>query len=255
MTTPVSGILALCEGHATASDGTRPVMAWKNSRFLGPIELSVQRAGTTGGGTVYGVNFLGIGNANRQDFVGDDAAEDYQTTIAYAALSNNNWVVRIRGPSNGNGTVTIVAGSAAVTGSSTQFTTELSVGDEIVINGERRTVIAIASTTALTVDRAFGTAAAGVDCALVDGILHTTDRFTVSNVGGYAKITLDVDDMAPVGTILEVHFVTPVALFTYATATTVTAKREVQGYDLLWYVSGSTTAPSATAIYARPLGE
>jgi hypothetical protein len=251
----VSGLLALCEAFATAATGTQPQLASKNSRFLGPIEIGIERAGTTGGGTVYGVNLLGPSNANRQDFVGEGGAvTDYQTSIAYAALSNHNWVVKVdRSPRTG--TCAVTAGSKTVTGTSTEFLTELKVGAEIVINGERRAVTAIASATSLTVDVAFVTTATGKTASLVDDILVPTVDFSVSDVGGYAKIVLAAAAKGAAGAKLEVHRVTPVALFTFATATTTTARREVQGYDLLWYVSGATSSPSATNIYARPLGQ
>ena len=47
------------------------------------------------------------------------------------------------------------AASTTVPGSSTKFTTELSVGDSILVSGETRVVTAIASDTSLTVDVAF----------------------------------------------------------------------------------------------------
>ena len=47
------------------------------------------------------------------------------------------------------------AASTTVPGSGTTFTTELSIGDEILVSGETRTVSAIASTTSLTVTSAF----------------------------------------------------------------------------------------------------
>jgi hypothetical protein len=168
-------------------------------------------------------------------------------------LSNNNWLCKIdRSPRTG--TVTTVAGSKTVTGSGTAFTTELKVGAEIAVNGEVHTVTAIASTTSLTVDVAFVAANAAVAIALVDDILVPTTDFTVSSVGGFALITIGAAAKLAAGAKMQVHFVVPVALYTFATATTTFAKREVQGYDLLWYVTGATTAPSATNVYARPLG-
>ena len=47
------------------------------------------------------------------------------------------------------------AASTTVPGSGTAFLTEISVGDEIVVSGETRTVTAIASNTSLTVSVAF----------------------------------------------------------------------------------------------------
>lgn len=57
------------------------------------------------------------------------------------------------------GTVSFVNGSATVTGSGTQFATELEVGDAIVTSGGTKyKVTAIASATSLTVDPAWSTA-------------------------------------------------------------------------------------------------
>ena len=50
------------------------------------------------------------------------------------------------------GTVSVTAGTAAVTGTGTAFTTELAVGDAIKIGSEVFTVSAIASPTSLTLD-------------------------------------------------------------------------------------------------------
>jgi len=60
----------------------------------------------------------------------------------------------------GSGTVTLTGtidpiASTTVTGVNTLFTTELIVGDRIVVTGETKTVTAIASATSLTVDTAF----------------------------------------------------------------------------------------------------
>ena len=47
------------------------------------------------------------------------------------------------------------AASTSVTGVSTVFTTEAKIGDKLVVSGETRTITAIASDTACTVDTAF----------------------------------------------------------------------------------------------------
>jgi uncharacterized Zn finger protein len=58
------------------------------------------------------------------------------------------------------GTVAISA-TKTVTGTSTNFTRWLRVGDEIIVNGERRTILSITSDTSLTVTTAFTTTASG----------------------------------------------------------------------------------------------
>jgi hypothetical protein len=153
------------------------------------------------------------------------------------------------------GTVTTTANSQAVTGSGTAFTTELRIGDEIQIGGEIRNVIAIASATALTVDKAFVNANAGVSCFLIDGILAATTDYTVSNVGGYVRVTVGAAAKAPAGAKIEIMAPTVVALFTYATATIQFKELEIdRGADVFWYVSDATASPGATNVYVEPIG-
>lgn len=69
------------------------------------------------------------------------------------------------------------AASTTVTGVGTSFLSDLSIGDEIVVSGETRTVSAIASDTSLTVTSAFSNNSndATPDCnptALVDVIIN-----------------------------------------------------------------------------------
>jgi predicted phage terminase large subunit-like protein len=80
---PARFLLALCEALATASAATQPMLASKNSRFLSPTLLRIERAGTTGGGTVWAAKLNGRGNTNRNDFLGDGASTTFQTDIAY----------------------------------------------------------------------------------------------------------------------------------------------------------------------------
>jgi hypothetical protein len=75
-------------------------------------------------------------------------------TITIAALT----------PVDVGGTVTKTTGSATLVGSGTVFTTDFPVGSLIIVPGisnERRTVIAVASDTSLTVDSAFAYSAIG----------------------------------------------------------------------------------------------
>lgn len=53
------------------------------------------------------------------------------------------------------GTVAVSAGSATITGSSTSFSSEFEIGDDIRVNGEEYNVTAIASNTSMTVDENF----------------------------------------------------------------------------------------------------
>lgn len=248
-------IIALCEALATLSYTTTPRLVSQNSRFLGPLELSIERAGSVGGGTIYGVNLLGEGNDNRQNFVGDGSATTYQSTLTYVAFSNYNWLVKID-KTTMTGTVTVTAGSTTVTGSSTDFDPEASIGDEIMVNGETRRIASITSDTVLVVDEAFVNAASAVAIYKLDTLLRQTTDFTLSSVGGKTLITITAAAKAPVGAKFSLHYVTPVALYTFATATVQFKRHNLPtGYDALWYVSGSTTSPSATNIYLRPVGE
>ena len=76
------------------------------------------------------------------------------------------------------GSIDVTGTNTAVPGTSTLFTSELSVGDEVVISGETRTVSSITSDTAAVVSAAFGSDLANdttPDCnptALVDVIIN-----------------------------------------------------------------------------------
>jgi hypothetical protein len=254
-------ILALAEALTTASATGTPRPAYKNSRLLAALKLIIERAGNTGGGTIYGASLNGpSGYANAAGdygiFQGDGSTLTFDlATLVYAALANNNLLVRVS-KSGRTGTAAVTAASTTVTGTSTAFTTELNVGDEIQINGETRTVIAIASTTVLTVDKAFVNTASGASIYLIDGFLVPTTDFTVSNPSGSAtRITIGAAAKVPSGCKIEVSKVTPVALFSFATATLTFKQVEVPagGYDALWYVSDATASPSSTNVYVEAL--
>jgi hypothetical protein len=78
-------------------------------------------------------------------------------------------------------------------------------------------------------------------------------KFTVSSSSGSLEITLGT--AAAVGDVIEVHLVVPVALLTWADAAIQFKQIEKQGYELLWFAADATATPSATNIYADPLGE
>jgi hypothetical protein len=77
-----------------------------------------------------------------------------------------------------NGTIDVTGTNVNVPGTNTLFLSELSVGDEVVISGETRTIATITSDTAATVTAAFGSDLANdttPDCnptALVDVIIN-----------------------------------------------------------------------------------
>ena len=76
------------------------------------------------------------------------------------------------------GSIDVTGTNVNVPGTNTLFTSELSIGDEVVLSGETRTVAAITSDTAATVTAAFGSDLANdttPDCnptALVDVIIN-----------------------------------------------------------------------------------
>jgi|TARA_R100000084_G_C4631041_1_gene138367 hypothetical protein len=76
------------------------------------------------------------------------------------------------------GSIDVTGANTAVPGTDTLFTSELSVGDEVVVSGETRTISSITSDTAAVVSSAFGSDLANdtsPDCnptALVDVIIN-----------------------------------------------------------------------------------
>lgn len=247
-------LVALCEAMSTASFITTPRCLSKNSRFLGPLRLAIERAAMVGGATVWGANLLGEGNANRQDFVGTGAATTYDSALVYVAFANYNWVVKVD-KSTRTGTVAVTAASKTVTGTGTAFLTELTIGDEVQVGNEQRRVVSITSDTVATVDEGFQAAATGVSLFLIDAVLRHTTDFTIADNAGFARLTIPAAAKLPANAKLSLHFVTPVSLLTFATATTQFRKLELpNGYDLMWYVSDATGTPSATNVYVEPVG-
>jgi hypothetical protein len=98
----------------------------------------------TATGAVQRVNPLNwYGSSNRVGFfdLQNGFFYEYDGQTLYAVLRNS--VTQI------NGTVSVTQNSSAVTGTGTQFTTQLAVGDNIVIRGQSYRVLSIASDTSL----------------------------------------------------------------------------------------------------------
>lgn len=249
-------LIALVEAVVTASAVSPPRPCYKNAKFQDANKLIIERAANVGGGTVWGANLNGLaGYANKpgdqQTFVGDGSTLIFDLpTDVYNALANNNIIVRVS-KSGRTGTATVTAGSNAVAGAGTAFATELNIGDEITINGELRTITGITSATALTVDVAFVGAAAGASVFLMDSPLVPTTDYTVSNPSGtITRITVGLAAKVPLGAKIEIHKVTPVAMFTFATATLQFKQLDMaRGFDLMWYAADATVTPSATNVY------
>lgn len=243
----------LAEAVTTASASTIPRLVSKNSRFLSKIQIDIERAANVGGATVWGANFLGRSNALRNDFRTDGVATTYQTRIPFVTMANYNYLLRISKGSR-TGTVTVTANSATITGSGTAFTNELAIGDVIRVGDQVRRILSITSATVAIADEPFTVAAAAVPIALDDGLLIQTTDYAISNVGGFALVTLAAAAKGPANATLEVHFVVPVALDSFVTATVTFRRREADGKDVLWYLADATASPSATNVYVRPLG-
>lgn len=183
--------IAIVEAVSTASAISKPVLAGReNSRFLGPIKLSIERAAAVGGGTVYGANLNtdAAGDLKFCRLKGSDGATGrtvFTTTLAHVAFANYNLIVLKNG-------AVIQQGAGA-------------------------------------------------------------GKFTVTSSSGSLEITLGT--AAAVGDVIEVHLVVPVALYTWADAAIQFKQVEKQGYELLWFAADATATPSATNIYADPLGE
>jgi hypothetical protein len=78
------------------------------------------------------------------------------------------------------GTVSITVGSGVVTGSSTLFTTELAVGQYVLINTECRKIASIANDTQLTVETAYTASASNV--AIYKGAPFLTIQAAINSI-------------------------------------------------------------------------
>ena len=111
-----------------------------------------------------GETLSGIGNADGTGHLAFLYSPTASTQVEGMRLTNNgnvgigtttpNSVFQVNYPANGVGTVT-TNGTATVTGTNTQFTTNLKVGSLITINGETRTVGVITNDNTLTTTAAF----------------------------------------------------------------------------------------------------
>lgn len=226
-----------------------------NNLFEGGAQviMEVERAGTTGALTVYGMDFgdpngapsqLSSGVPTAQLFKGDGSTVAFQTLIPYVALSNNNWIVT-SSKYQTSSTATVTAGSTTVTGAATAFLTEFYPGQTILINGEMKEVLSITSNTVLTTVQPFVAAAAGVAIYSVGSPLPAAGITSITNVGGFALVTLAV---APVlNALINVYFGTPVTIYT---GTDRVKKLQTRSYDAMWTLLGAT--PSACSVWLRP---
>jgi len=110
-------------------------------------------------------------------------------------------VLHVRGILNTalSGTVSVTLDTAAVTGSSTAFSTELKVGDSIKIAGEIFTVSEISNNTSLTIDSNHTAGASGV------AAYKDSDLFLIQNGDAVEKLVLDKSGNVGIGETTPVH--------------------------------------------------
>lgn len=92
----------------------------------------------------------------------DSGATGLSSSAKVTSNGISQWAGIAPGGALSLGTGAVTAGSAVVTGSSTQFLNgEISVGDLINVAGQTRKVVSIASATSLTCDAAFDVSGSG----------------------------------------------------------------------------------------------
>ncbi|TAL40401.1 MAG: hypothetical protein EPN91_13185 [Salinibacterium sp.] len=76
-------------------------------------------------------------------------------------------------------------------------------------------------------------------------------KFQISNSSGVAVCTLGT--AAAVGDKLELYYVVPTSLYSFADGEITHKTVDFQGYDMLWLVLDSTATPSLTNCYVTPV--
>jgi len=113
--------------------------------------------------------------------------------VDFSALTANGISAYAGSPANSTitGTIAISASTAAVTGTSTEFLSQLRVNDVVLVGGLEYKVIAIASDTACTLDRPIGTTA-------VSGaaVVRVTGRQAGFTIGTTSTLNADNNVMA-----------------------------------------------------------
>jgi len=159
----------------------------KSLRSIGRFRINNPGSGyAIGDEVVFGANPPGTYGHSAAAIVANVSSSGGITTIGLA----NTRIV---------GTATVVATSASVVGTGTQFLTDLRVGDKIDINNESRTVLSISDNTNLLVTSAFTNSASGKKIGVFGrhpkgGINYTQNSFpsiTVSSSGVGANVEID----------------------------------------------------------------
>ena len=157
-----------------------PERSVKSLKGIGRIDIITAGSGyVPGDEVVFGANPFGT--------YGEGAAAVVGEVTPTGGVSRINMQ-----PSRITGTANIQASNVTIVGTATNFDTELSIGDRIIVNNETRIVNAIASATSVNVNVAFSTTATGRRVGAyerypVGGINYTQNNFptvTISSATG-----------------------------------------------------------------------
>lgn len=255
--------------------GTLPGGAMNASEALGaqrPVRLRIQRDrdGSSGAlnGTlsVWGANIGNVdmipapvspwgatvgGPVRNQKFKGDGTTTAFQTNFPYVAggavgtATNLSHVAiqRANALVAGAGTVTTVAGSSRVTGSSSAFL-GLSAGQTIQVNGEDQVIANITSATVLDTFNAWAAANAGATYNVSPAFVTPAAGVTFSS--GTNGNTLATFGTAPLnGSVIEIHQILPIEIM--ADAAHPFEEVTASSKDLLWVVANGATISASDA--------
>jgi hypothetical protein len=136
---------------------------------------------------------------NSETFVGNGALTEFQKNANYLVIPNTDVSTSAL-----SGTVSITANTAIVTGSSTQFLTQVNVGDVLTIGGQQKVVASIANATSLTLTTAHVAGATGATYTkllpagrpIAMNIFGGTGAARSINVSTPASIVVDIKENA-----------------------------------------------------------
>ena len=172
--------------HNISGELTQELLAAGDNARVSSISLTNARpflSGITGTSSTCKVD-LYIEKESSKFYILKDISLPLGATLSHDFTMNNSigeyglYIKLTRGDTfTLTGSINVTGTNTTVPGSGTAFTTELSVGDEILVSSETRTVSAIASDTSLTVSVATTNTAndTSPDCnptALVDVIIQ-----------------------------------------------------------------------------------
>lgn len=119
---------------------------------------------------------------------------DDQNGVFWEYNGSTLYVVRRSATLQLAGTVSVTQNSNAVTGTSTRFTSQLKVGDKIVIRGMTHNVTSIASNTSITVTPDYrGTSTSGVKASLIRETRIPQSQFNIDTIDGNGASGYNID--------------------------------------------------------------